>query len=255
MKAKVASIFVLIVLSLAVPLWAAEPDRKIYYEKQTALPFPQEYILRFSLWNAVTHGDRVWFETQAVDLTSSTLSTYLGKKVPLDPAKFTEQLWVQVQKRNHDMTWSFVGAREKLPMVPYALWSSEGNTILNGTGMPGAAGVDGDFYIDTEANVIYGPRLGESWGEGTSLIGPKGPAGETGATGPIGPQGEPGPPVHTSAVCIGYVSNGDTDCSCTYRTITKVSGPQCSVTSDTGSCIATIANDYQHASCCVCAPY
>lgn len=78
-----------------------------------------------------------------------------------------------------------------------------GRTILNGAGAPsGATGADGDFYIDTAADAIYGPKTAGAWGSATSLIGPQGatgpqgpagPAGAAGATGPAGPQGETGP--------------------------------------------------------------
>lgn len=52
---------------------------------------------------------------------------------------------------------------------------ADGKTILNGSGAPGAGlGVNGDFYLDTAANAIYGPKTGGAWGSGTSLIGPAG---------------------------------------------------------------------------------
>ena len=64
---------------------------------------------------------------------------------------------------------------------------SDGNTILNGSGAPGGGvGVDGDFYIDTTNDEIYGPKTGGVWGSGTSLIGPTGPAGADGADGADG---------------------------------------------------------------------
>lgn len=72
-------------------------------------------------------------------------------------------------------------------------------TIHNGAGAPsGALGIDGDFYIDTTADAIYGPKAAGAWGSGTSLIGPTGatgatgPAGSTGATGAAGAAGATG---------------------------------------------------------------
>ncbi|MBL7764728.1 MAG: hypothetical protein JNJ58_01440, partial [Chitinophagaceae bacterium] len=72
----------------------------------------------------------------------------------------------------------------------------DGKTVLNGTVNPtGADGVDGDFFINTTTNEIFGPKTGGVWGSGTSLVGPigatgaQGPIGLTGATGPQGPQG------------------------------------------------------------------
>lgn len=63
----------------------------------------------------------------------------------------------------------------------------DGKTIRNGSGAPAAGlGVDGDFYIDTTNDLIYGPKTGGSWGTGTSIVGPAGPAGPTGPTGADG---------------------------------------------------------------------
>jgi hypothetical protein len=64
-----------------------------------------------------------------------------------------------------------------------------GNTVLYGTAAPTTEGVDGNFYIRTTTNFLYGPKAGGSWPAGTALIGPTGatgPAGATGATGPTG---------------------------------------------------------------------
>src|SRR5215475_8757479 len=56
--------------------------------------------------------------------------------------------------------------------------SAAANTILNGVGAPAPGiGNNGDFYIDTGNNVIYGPKTGGVWGTGTSLVGPAGPPG------------------------------------------------------------------------------
>jgi hypothetical protein len=50
---------------------------------------------------------------------------------------------------------------------------TNGNTVLNGSGAPaGGTGVNGDFYIDTAAWDIYGPKAAGAWPSGVSLIGP-----------------------------------------------------------------------------------
>lgn len=54
----------------------------------------------------------------------------------------------------------------------------DGKTVLNGTTAPGSGlGANGDFYINTATDEIYGPKTGGAWGSPTSLIGPAGPAG------------------------------------------------------------------------------
>lgn len=64
---------------------------------------------------------------------------------------------------------------------------ADGKTILNGAGAPSnGLGVDGDFYIDTVASALYGPKAGGVWGSATSLIGPQGTAGADGADGADG---------------------------------------------------------------------
>jgi len=116
---------------------------------------------------------------------------------------------------------------------------TNGNTILNGTGAPaGSLGNDGDFYLDTAADTLYGPKADGTWPvNGTSLIGPPGapgtgatvaaePAGAncanggakvtdgngntayacTGATGPTGPAGLAGTTGQQSATVYGNSS-------------------------------------------------
>ena len=49
---------------------------------------------------------------------------------------------------------------------------ADGRTILNGTTAPDSGtGANGDFYLDTAAWEIYGPKTGGAWGSGTPLIG------------------------------------------------------------------------------------
>ena len=49
-----------------------------------------------------------------------------------------------------------------------------GKTVLSGTTNPSTQGVDGDFYINTSTNMLFGPKSGGVWGSGTSLVGPAG---------------------------------------------------------------------------------
>src|SRR6185369_7291677 len=61
---------------------------------------------------------------------------------------------------------------------PQGVPGPSGNTVLYGAGNPAAAtGVDGNFYINTTTNVIFGPKAGGAWPAGTSLVGPQGTPG------------------------------------------------------------------------------
>jgi hypothetical protein len=80
---------------------------------------------------------------------------------------------------------------------------TNGAAVLNGTTAPSTLiGVNGDFYINTSTNTLYGPKSGGAWPIGTSLIGATGLTGATGSqgvqgpiglTGATGPQGIQGP--------------------------------------------------------------
>jgi len=62
----------------------------------------------------------------------------------------------------------------------------DGNTILAGTGAPGAGiGVAGNFFYDYTNVNMYGPKSEAGWGDPTSLKGPAG-AGSGDVTGPTG---------------------------------------------------------------------
>jgi hypothetical protein len=52
---------------------------------------------------------------------------------------------------------------------------ASGKVIRSGAGAPaGGLGNNGDFYIDSSAWNIYGPKAGGAWGSATSLVGPSG---------------------------------------------------------------------------------
>lgn len=56
-----------------------------------------------------------------------------------------------------------------------------GSLILSGTIDPTTEGNDGDLYINTTSNTLFGPKTSGTWPSGVSLVGP------TGADGPSGP--------------------------------------------------------------------
>ena len=85
--------------------------------------------------------------------------------------------------------------------------SSLSNTVRSGVGVPSnVIGVDGDFYIDTSANKIHGPKVSGTWPAGTSLVGATGSTGLAGATGPTGSTGSTGPTGAQGAAGQGVLS-------------------------------------------------
>lgn len=63
-------------------------------------------------------------------------------------------------------------------------YGEDGRTVLNGSSDPTAGlGETGDFYIQTTAWILYGPKSDTGWpSSGIELIGPQGPRGPSGAT-------------------------------------------------------------------------
>ena len=84
-----------------------------------------------------------------------------------------------------DKTWRFDGTAWVI--VPITV-----NTVLFGTAIPSSEGNDGDFYIRTTNNYLYGPKTSGSWGSGVSLVGPAGADGAPGADGADGADGAAG---------------------------------------------------------------
>ncbi|GAA4305869.1 hypothetical protein GCM10023143_11410 [Compostibacter hankyongensis] len=76
------------------------------------------------------------------------------------------------------------------PQGEQGIKGADGNTVLSGKGAPSASVGDvGDFYIDLNADALYGPKTGSGWGSAINLRGDKGDKGSTGATGAAGKNG------------------------------------------------------------------
>jgi hypothetical protein len=72
--------------------------------------------------------------------------------------------------------WRLVGDPTWIDLVPLdalqGAAGAAGNTILNGTAPPsGGTGVNGDFFLDRNANRLYGPKTAGAWGAGVALAG------------------------------------------------------------------------------------
>ena len=61
---------------------------------------------------------------------------------------------------------------------------ANGSTVLNGITSPTSLiGSNGDFYINTNSNTLFGPKSGGVWPTGVSLVGPAGQLGTAGING------------------------------------------------------------------------
>lgn len=100
-------------------------------------------------------------------------------------------------------SYEVLGASQLLS-VPFALYAknsgsslpgpqgetgTNGRAVLSGFGVPFSEGEDGDFYINTSADEIYGPKISGSWGSPTPLAGAAGTDGQDGVNGQDGADG------------------------------------------------------------------
>ncbi|HEK20012.1 hypothetical protein [Mucilaginibacter sp.] len=94
---------------------------------------------------------------------------------------------------------------------------ANGRTILSGTTNPSNlnTGTNGDFYLNTATQMLFGPKANGDWGTGVSIAGEpgdQGPKGDTGPQGETGPQGLPGVGIPTGGLNGQILTkNGSTD--------------------------------------------
>jgi hypothetical protein len=91
-------------------------------------------------------------------------------------------------------SWSQVFSMQTGPQGPKGdkgeagIAGANGRSILSGVSNPSnsTTGTDGDFYLNTNTLILFGPKTGGVWGSGISIVGipgEPGPAGEAGEKG------------------------------------------------------------------------
>lgn len=163
-------------------------------------------------------GTAVYVETHSIttnehglaNLTVGTGSVVAGAFSTIDWGADSYYLEVNMDATG-GTSYTTMGTSQ-LISVPYALYAETagsggggggGNTVLNGASDPAAGdGSDGDFYINTTTNEIFGPKTGGVWGAGTSMVGPAGTDGADGAAGDPGVTGQAVTEVYGSAQIV-----------------------------------------------------
>ena len=159
--------------------WCEPVVNEMYYQKNTPLAYPATYNFRFSLWDQESEGIEVWSEKKPIKLTTAVVKTYLGDTEPLDGVDFSQQLWVQVERKTKTGTYKVIGSMERLGVVPYASWALSPAGPTGPTGPQGPIGLTGATGLQGEAGPV---GL-------TGATGSQGEAGPAGAEGPQGPAG------------------------------------------------------------------
>jgi len=148
MKSRLFSTF-FVIFFLASLASAETAIKQIYFTKKTSLNYPATYTFRLSLWDSETEGNEAWSEEKPIKLTGATLKTYLGDEISLETVDFSEQYWVQVERRKGDGTYVLIGQRDVLAMVPYAFWSATSSeSVIPGSHTHSADEITSDTLDD-----------------------------------------------------------------------------------------------------------
>ena len=141
----------------SVSTWAGSgpPDPLLPYQKKlTVSPGNGNLSFVFSLYDAeaVGSGARVWYEVKSIasNTTTRLIATTLGDITTLNGVDFSKQLWVQTELANGTV----LGTRDKMGVVPYALWSATSN-VAGVAGPPGPAGPQGPQGIPANPSEYY----------------------------------------------------------------------------------------------------
>src|SRR3990170_2964620 len=96
------ALLLLVAVNLA---WSAPVELQLYYTKKTTYLPSATDIFRFTLWDDETGGTKVWEEEKSIDLSGNLIKTYLGDTNPLDDVDFSQQYWIQVERKKRDGTY------------------------------------------------------------------------------------------------------------------------------------------------------
>ncbi len=185
MKTKLSFLALMVILFIAASALAV-PFELIPYTKKTSLAYPRNYTLRFSLCDDPVAGTcAYWSEEKTVYMSSSKIKTYLGDTVALSGVDFSQQYFVQVEKKKANGSYKVIGARDMLGVVPYALWSASSDSVLPGgsitsitagtgiTATPNPITATGTISanIGTSSNQVAAGNHAHSFGQITGTLG------------------------------------------------------------------------------------
>jgi len=160
-------LFSMTMLVAAGSIFAVPASEQLYYTKTTGLS-AGSHLLRFSLWTVGSGGteatNMIWWEDKTLNLTSGTVTTYLGSVTAaasrsglLGDVDFSQQYWVQIDAVSGtapNYVYTPVGARTKLNMVPYAMHSITSESAASGGSVPSVTAGSGLTSTTTPAGDI-----------------------------------------------------------------------------------------------------
>lgn len=126
------------------------------------------YVVTLSPAPTIVAGSEVVFKAANANTGSSTLAVNGGTATAIQRNDGTALQAGDIPAGGM-MTVKYDGSVWKLPSG--AGGGAGGNTLLNGSGAPSSGlGNNGDFYLDTTNQILYGPKTGGAWGTGVYLV-------------------------------------------------------------------------------------
>jgi hypothetical protein len=205
-KQYLATLVLSLLLAISGLSQAGVPQTLSYQGQLTSaagVPVNNTANITFRLYSALTGGTQLWSETQSVAVNNGLFSVELGKATQFNLA-FDAPYFLGIQVG----TDAEMQPRQALSSVGTALAAAtlycngcitaahlasgvavsgptgttgatgpqgaagvNGKTILSGSSAPTSGnGVDGDYYIDTSAGLMYGPKTAGAWTVLVSLV-------------------------------------------------------------------------------------
>lgn len=129
------------------------------FTTQAGLAYSAGARARFS---SVSQGPTYWQEGYVTSYSGTTLTVTIDRFSNLVPSgNFTDWLINLAGEPGADGAAGSPGSTGSA--------GTDGKTILNGTAAPTTEGVNGDFYLRTTTNVLYGPKAAGVWPAGVPL--------------------------------------------------------------------------------------
>jgi len=115
-------------------------------------PLNQAVTMEFSLYDAVTGGNRLWGpETQSVQVSNGLFHVLLGSVTPIDPDPLSGDLYLNIKVNGEALS-----PREVLSSVVYAV---EASTLSAGANTRGDLTIMGNTRLQSPSDGIYGLSL------------------------------------------------------------------------------------------------
>ena len=190
----------LVLSQLLVEVNAQAPQKMSYQaviRNNMELVLNKQIGMKVSILQGSSNGNILYTEVHLPVSNSNGLVTFEIGSGAILSGSFSSIPWasgpvfIKIETDVSGGTNYSIESTQQLLSVPYALYAevagngtlgADGKTILSGTVDPTIDGTDGDFYLNTSNQKLFGPNINGNWGNGVSIVGMQGQAGTDGKT-------------------------------------------------------------------------